>query len=871
MSRGIMILLRSRTSVALTVAGIFLLGALAGAWRAAKTRERILDELLDNARRCAIAFDPAELRRLAGAPSDADTPMYRAVKERLQRFQAVDPDVRFVYIFRHLPARNEVVFLADSAAVGDKDESRPGDVYEEAADSPGLQAIIADGRPATEGPLGDAFGTWVTGYALIGEAVPGQPREILGFDLAATDWYLGQGQAATSAACYVWLLFGLPLAALWVRRRERSQLAAIRNLSEAMEQSHTAVMIVDLGHHIEYANAGLCDQLGRPRRELVGRPWREFQAPDTPPETNIDLDTTLRAGRTWHGEWTGLRPDGSTYPVRAVVSPVAHRDGSPACYVAVLEDATTAKRIEAEMRAARERAEAGDRAKGQFLATMSHEVRTPLNGIIGFSELLLEGELPADQREYVRTIRTSADSLLRLTGDILDFSKIESGKLKLEPQRMSVREVIEDTLDLLAGPAGDKHIELLHWIDPGVPAAVVADAGRLRQVLVNLVGNAVKFTPAGEIAVDVSQVPFASRNPISEDGRVRLQFTVRDTGIGIAPDKQHLLFRPFSQVEGGHARRFGGSGLGLVISRMIVQLMDGEISFTSRPGEGSVFTFTIRVPLPPGEAPAPGPLRLAGRSVALCVCSPSLRTELVRVVAGTGAEVTTPDLAALPSAACDLAVVEATGELLAGPIGPNLPPLAGSIALVPLTWPGERRAQLRRHFQATVNKPVRHEHLVEVLAGSVAGRTAPAPAPVAGPAPVPAPSEWSGLRVLLVEDNAVNRRLMQAVLGQLGCQWHAAENGREALQSLTAATYDVVLMDLHMPEIDGLATTRRIRAGEAGDAARGIWIIILTADVQDDVRRAVAAAGANGFLGKPLQRSELVAALGVYAARGRRP
>jgi PAS domain S-box-containing protein len=856
-----MILLRSRASTALTVASIVLIGLLVGGWRASAVRAEVLDELLDNARRCAIAFDPAEMRRLTGTAADTDTAVYRSVKDRLMRFRAVDPSVRFVYLFRHLPQKDDVVFLADSAPPGDKDESKPGDLYKEAKESPGLQAIIADGQPATEGPLGDEFGTWVTGYALVGPAVAGQPRDILGFDLSASDWYLRLGSTGLSWAVYTWLLLGLPLVSYSVLRRERAQRAAIRNLSEAMEQSHTAVMILDLGHHIEYANAGLCDQLARRRRDLVGRPWREFQAADTPPETNIDLDTTLHAGRTWRGEWVNQRPDGSTYPVRAVVSPVAHRDGSPACYVAVLEDATVAKRAEAEMREARERAEAGDRAKGQFLATMSHEVRTPLNGIVGFSELLLEGELPGDQREYVRTIRTSADTLLRLTGDILDFSKIESGKLKLEPQRTAVREVIEDTLDLLAGPAHAKGIELLHWVDRAVPAAIVADGGRLRQVLVNLIGNAVKFTPAGEISVEVGLLPVASRNAHSDNDRVRLQFTVRDTGIGIAPDKQHLLFRPFSQIDGGNTRRFGGTGLGLVISRMIVQLMDGEISFTSRPGEGSVFTFTIRVPVVPVDSGAAAPRPLAGRRLALCVGGPALRAELTRLGAEAGAEVVEFDLAGLPSTGCDLAVVEVTEELLAGPVAPRLPPLVACVALVPLMWPGQRREQIRPHFHALVNKPVRHEHLLQVLAGppSVRPGASLAPPPSAGPA------DWSRLRVLIVEDNAVNQRLMQAVLENLGCTWGTVGDGRQALDRLATELFDVVLMDLHMPQIDGLAATRRIRAGEAGEAARGVWIIMLTADIQDDVRRTVMAAGVNGFLTKPLQRPELMNALHAFA------
>lgn len=854
-----MILFRSRASVAFTVTAIVLLGIAVGAGRARAVRGQILAGLIDNARRCTIAFDPAELRQLSGTAADANTVVYRSVKDRLVRFQAVEPSVRFVYIFRHLPQKDEVVFLADSAPPGDKDESKPGDVYKEAKGSPGLQSIIADGQPATEGPLGDEFGSWVTGYALIGAALAGQPRDILGFDLSASDWYWRLAATGVSWAVYVWLLLGLPLASLWVLRREQAQRAAIRNLSEAMEQSQTAVMILDLGHHIEYANPGLCDQLARPRRELIGRPWREFQARDTPRETNIELDATLRAGRTWHGEWFNHRPDGSIYPVRAVVSPVAHRDGSPACYVAVLEDATVAKRAEAEMREARERAEAGDRAKGQFLATMSHEVRTPLNGIIGFSELLLEGELPGDQREYVRTIRTSADTLLRLTGDILDFSRIESGKLQLEPQRTVLRELIEDALDLLAGPAHAKHIELLHWIDPAVPAAVTVDAGRLRQVLVNLISNAVKFTLSGEISVEVGLLPFASRNPIAEDGRVRLQFTVRDTGIGIAPEKQHLLFRPFSQIDGGSTRRFGGTGLGLVISRTIVQLMDGEISFTSRPGEGSVFTFTIRVPVPAGGAGDSVPRLLAGRRLALCVGSPSLRAELTRLGTEAGAEVVSADLASLPSTACDLAVIEPGDELRAGQVARHLPPLAVCVALVPLMWPGHRRDQLRPHFHVLVNKPVHHERLLQVLAGSVPGHSGDRSAAAAGRV------DWSRLKVLLVEDNAVNQRLMQAVLGNLGCSWSTAVNGREAIARLAAAPCDVVLMDLHMPEIDGLVATRRIRQGEAGEAARGVWIIMLTADVQEDVRQTVLEAGADDFLGKPLQRPDLMAALQNFA------
>jgi len=853
-------LLKHRMAGVVALTAILALGAAAGWWRARVVRQFILGELSESAQRCALAFQPEELHELDGSPADVGTAAYDQVKTRLIQLRLVDPEVRFVYIFRHDPDSGRVLFLADSEPAGAVDESLPGDDYPEAPNSPGLQSILRDGRPSTEGPLADSFGTWVTGYAVIGDSGTDGLQHVLGIDLAEEAWLTNAREAGVATAVSIWLVLGLPLASLVVLRREREQREAIRNLSEAMEQSHSAVMIIDLQQRIEYANAGLCAQTGYTRRELIGRPWKGLQGEEVPAEMRTDMMATAQLGQPWIGEWTNVRKDGSRYPVAGTITPVRQPSGRLSCLVAVLEDLTERKRIETQMREAMERAEAGDRAKGEFLAMMSHEVRTPLNGIIGFTELLTDSPLSPEQREYVEAVRVSADTMLRLTSDILDFARIESGKLKLEPHPEALRDLIEGTLDLMAAPAHAKGIELLHGIDPDVPETVRVDAGRLRQVLVNLVNNAVKFTESGEIEVRVRRCPRSAPDP---QGRVTLEFSVRDTGIGIPPDQVSRLFRPFSQLEGGMARRFGGTGLGLAICRTIVQLMDGEISVVSEPRQGSEFTFTIRVPVVDQGHVLAG-LTLEGLRLGIVAESPGLRRELVRIAEKAGAVPVTCGLGDLREAAHDLAIMEIPGESPDDWKAPDFP-RARLVGVVPLTWASARRKPWRARLATLVNRPLHHRALVETL---VACRTvlsqAPAdglPVTLGGPDAPEAEEAVNGTRILVVEDNAVNQRLMQVVITGLGYEWRLAANGNEALAALRERPCDVVLMDLHMPELDGISATRKIRAGEAGEALRNVWIVMLTADTRDEQRREALAAGVNGFLAKPLNRAALLEAL----------
>lgn len=860
----------SKPKIAAISALIVVAGAAAGWFGYRSAGGRILAGLMDDAGRCAAAFEPADLRQLTGTRDDLRSPIYANVKRHLMRLKAVNPQVRFVYLFRFIPETGKVLYLGDSATPGTKDESLPGDEYPQAAQSPGLKEMIRTGLPATEGPLADDFGKWVTGYALVTEAPSTKPdvpvKEIVGLDLDAADWNRALWLAGFQDAFYVWVLLGLPFVAYRVMLRQMDQREAIRNLSEAMEQSHSAIMIVDLESCIEYANRGLCQQIGYSRRELIGRNWREFQVAETPSERLAELVSTVRSGHSWEGEWFNRRKDGTAYPVHGVVTPVKRRDGAIACFVAVFDDVTEIKRNERELREARDLAQAGDRAKGQFLATMSHEVRTPLNGIIGFTSLLLETSLTREQREYVQTIRTGGEALIQLTGDILDFARIESGRLQLELLPCDPAECVEEALDLLAARAAEKNVELLHWIDDRVPATVLADGGRLRQMLVNLVGNAVKFTEVGEVNVSVrvrpgeagpgGAAPAGARPPAPAEpdgGTVTLEFSVSDTGIGIARDQHAKLFKPFTQIDATTTRKYGGTGLGLAISRNLVRLMGGDITFESEPGRGSTFTISIRVPVLSAPAPAPD---LGGLRVALVAPPGPLRGEIARLAARWRAqliEVESPAGLAAVNWATGLVVLDepAAREFAGRPASP-LSQAARTFALVPVTLPTELRTALHAHFRLLVNRPVRHGALLGLLRGV---QTEPL---VATP-----PAKRFGFNVLVVEDNPVNQRLVQRSLTNFGCKWTIAENGREALDELAraGANYDLVLMDLHMPEMDGIAAVEEIRAGRAGERARSVWITALTADARENQRVRAMAAGANDYLTKPFKLPELEAAL----------
>ena len=573
-------------------------------------------------------------------------------------------------------------------------------------------------------------------------------------------------------------------------------------------------------------------------------------------------------------ELAALRKNGAEFPIELSLSMVMLHERPAA--IGIIRDITERKRTDQALREAVAEAQTSARLKSQFLANMSHEIRTPMNGVVGMTDLLLDTELTREQRSLANTVRTSADALLTIINDILDFSKIEAGMLTFEQRPFELREPVEGCLQVMAERAHAKGLELAYLIDDNVPSQVIGDAGRLRQVLLNLVGNALKFTERGEVVVRVA------REDQAGDG-VRLRFTVTDTGIGIAPDARKRLFQPFSQADGSITRKFGGTGLGLAISKQLVGLMGGEIGVESEAGRGSTFWFTVKLAVQPAERRViPHRVDLAGQRALIVDDNQTNREILQRQLAAWRVSTDCAAdgesaLALLRSSAqagppfnfalLDMQMPGMSGFDLARQISAD-PALAGLKMLVLTSMGsippfGELAAA---GVAACLTKPVQQTELQEAIA-SLLGMARPRP--VAPVTPVRLPPEPKPLRILLAEDNIVNQNVARMQLARMGYMIDIAADGRAALAAAQAHPYDVVLMDCQMPEMDGYEATRHLRAWEqtrraAGEECAPLHIIAMTASAMAGDREACLAAGMDDYVSKPVQVGELAAALARF-------
>ena len=647
------------------------------------------------------------------------------------------------------------------------------------------------------------------------------------------------------------------------------------------------IYVKDARSRFVLANRGLAELLGRGSPdELLGKSDFDFFPKELAESYYKDEQSIMRDGHPiFNQEEASQDAEGHDKWTSTSKVPLRDKHGSVAGIMGIGRDITGRKRADRDMEKAREAAETASRTKSEFLANMSHEIRTPLNGIIGMTDLALDTQLTREQREFMETVKTSADALLIVINDILDFSKIEAGKLEVEFADFNLRDSLESTMKTLALRADEKGLELLCDVAAEAPEIVRGDSSRLRQVTINLVGNAIKFTQEGEVSlkVEVEQVDRAGAKP-----ECVLHLTVADTGIGIPEEKQKLIFDPFAQADASTTRKYGGTGLGLTISARLVALMGGRIWVESNPGTGAKFHFTVRVGVAEAKEVAIGsvapPELLRGVSVLVVDDNRTNRRilegllkrwEMKPVCVESGPEALNALERARVAGApysliiTDLLMPDMDGFGLIERIRQRTELSAAWIMM--LTSAGHRGDAEKCNalgISAYLMKPIRQSELREAIARVLGAR------PQQGTIPLITRYSLAGerapgisLRVLVAEDNPVNQRLATRLLEKRGHRVAVVANGREALEALEKEAFDLVLMDVQMPEMDGFEATAAIRQKEKGTEARQA-IIALTAHAMKGDRDRCIAAGMDGYLAKPIRPQELDELLDARAARG---
>jgi PAS domain S-box-containing protein len=669
------------------------------------------------------------------------------------------------------------------------------------------------------------------------------------------------------------------------RRQTEQRMAASEQRLRAITEQAPGVFfqfeVAPDGHRsFPFLSAGFTQLFGRDPAEAVARPALVFALvhPADRRRVRSTMEESIRAEAPWSDSYRIVNASGEVRWINARSTASVRPDGTKVWF-GVLTDITelqearaAAELLNRQLQTAIDEAEkataeavCASRAKSQFLATMSHEIRTPMNGIIGMTSLLLDTPLSIQQREFAEIIRHSGDNLLTVINDILDFSKIESGRLELEQEVFDLRECVEGTLDILAPRAAEKGLDLLYEILGEAPVEVCGDITRLRQILVNLIGNALKFTERGEVEVTVTCHPAAAG--------FTLHFAVRDTGIGIPADAQARLFHSFTQVDASTTRKYGGTGLGLAISKRLAEIMGGDMWLESEPGRGSTFHFDVQVEAAP-----------AGGKKARVFARPQLHGKRLLVVDDNGtnrrilvslAEKWGLGATAVASGAEALALLRAEGGFDLAILDLQMPGMDGitlareirglpgrvQLPLLLLTSLGRKEVIAEPNlFCARLHKPAKPVQIFNAILHAFGSTNSAAPMFGAAEPRTEAPVEAQSDRLLLAEDNAVNQKVALHILAKLGYRADVVANGAEAVAALERQSYDVILMDMQMPEMDGIEATRRIIDRYPARHQRP-WIIALTANAMEGDRELCLASGMDDYLSKPMRAADVAAAL----------
>ncbi len=653
----------------------------------------------------------------------------------------------------------------------------------------------------------------------------------------------------------------------------RSSEAEARKLALVASRTDGAVTIMDAEGRIEWVNHSFHRITGYNLDDVEACPLMDVLEGD---ETDADAARKIRGGLNGGNgcteELVVHRKDGKPIWCAMELQPVRNSSGRIVNYVAIQNDITQRREAAQELQKAKDTAELANKAKSEFLAVMSHEIRTPMNAILGFTNLLLGTRMNAQQRDYTETIQNSGEALLSLLNDILDFSKIESGRMDLESEPFDLRQCVEGALDLIAANAGRKGIEVLSKFDPELPRWFVGDVTRLRQIMVNLAGNAVKFTEQGEIEVSIE----GEEIRVERGTEWLLHVRVRDSGVGIPEERKERLFKPFSQVDQSITRRFGGTGLGLVICKRICELMKGRIWVESEVGKGSVFQFIVQIPAAKDEKPDPwvlNPDRITGRRVlvvddnrlALDHLQDVLRKWGMKPAGATSIEeaenlcrgeddfeVVLLDSSFMSHDGATFTAKVSNGELLSAKV----------VALCTVGTEDGAREYFGDRCPAVVSKPVHLSLLFNCINELLSGDSVSGATTFVSPSVMDATlGDRVPLKILLAEDNLTNQKLATLILKQMGYKAEIANNGVEALNAIKRDAFDLILMDVQMPEMDGLEATRQIRALQQEQGGSRVRIVAMTANATVADKDKCLEAGMDDYVSKPVRPEALQRAL----------